>query len=173
MIISGKNIKLRSLKESDAFSLTKNANSRAVSRFIFLPYPYNINSAISFIKITKKNEKLKSSFEFGIELNGEIVGVIGLLNINTQHKKAALGFWLGEKYWRKGIMSEAIILIKNFAFKELKLKKISAVVLVGNKASENILRKNNFSLDGVERHFAILRNKVYDGMLFSLLSSDK
>ncbi|MDD3301762.1 MAG: GNAT family N-acetyltransferase [Patescibacteria group bacterium] len=173
MIISGKNINLRSLKEDDAVFLAINANNRAISRFTFLPYPYNIDSALSFIKTAKKNIKLGTAFELGIEFNGEIVGVIGLLDVSKQHKKAALGFWLGKKYWRQGIMTEAIILMKNFAFKELKLKKISAVVLAGNKASENILRKNNFIFDGRERHFAILRNKSYDGIFFSILSSDK
>lgn len=173
MIIFGNNINLRDLKKNDASSLAKNANSRAVSRFTFLPYPYDLHAADSFIKSANKNIKLGNAYELGIEKDGKIIGVISLMQINYCHKKADLGFWLGKEYWRKGLMSEALKIIKSFAFHELKLNRLSAVVLKGNTSSAQLLKKNGFSLEGTYRRFAILRNKTYDGLLFGLVRPKK
>ena len=172
IIIPGKNINLRQLKKSDAASLAENANNHEVRRFVSLPNPYDVNLANVFIKLANKNIKLGNTFPLGIEKDRKIIGIISLMNVSQKNKKADVGYWIGKKYWRQGITFEALNLIINLAFKKLKLKRLTAFVLEDNKGSISLLKKCGFVYEGKERHFAILRGRSHNALIFSLLPSD-
>lgn len=72
------------------------------------------------------------------------LGAGGLNDLCQEKKKAELGFWLLPENWRKGIMTETIPLILNYAFKTLKLKKIEGVIKPENINCKNAIEKLNF-----------------------------
>jgi RimJ/RimL family protein N-acetyltransferase len=45
-----------------------------------------------------------------------LVGSIGLKNMDLINKKANLGYWIGEEYWGRGIATECVGLIIDYAF---------------------------------------------------------
>jgi len=55
-----------------------------------------------------------------------------------------IGFWTHPKFQSKGYMSEAIVLILDFGFTQLKASRIQACYALWNKASEAVLQKNSF-----------------------------
>src|SRR3989339_1759705 len=105
MIIKGKLINLRIIKESDAESIYSQAKDKEICEAVPLPMPYTLKSAENYIKITKKKWKNKTEAQFGIEdkQTKKIIGMIGLMDINFKLKKAEVGYWLGKKYWGQGI----------------------------------------------------------------------
>ena len=80
--------------------------------------------------------------------NKDFYGAIGLSNINKEHKKAEIGFWLLKDYWGKGIMSEAISVVCNYSFNYLRLHRIEALVETGNSNCIKIMEKHNFNFEG-------------------------
>ncbi|TCC93516.1 N-acetyltransferase [Pedobacter frigiditerrae] len=80
--------------------------------------------------------------------NSDFYGAIGLNNLSKIHQKAEIGFWLLPEYWGKGIMKIAVDLVCNYAFKELKLHRIEALVETENKNSKNLLNKLSFNHEG-------------------------
>lgn len=80
--------------------------------------------------------------------NDDFYGAIGLNNLNKIHRKAEIGFWLLPNFWGKGIMSGALKLITNYAFKDLNLHRIEAMVETENINSKKLLQKLNFSFEG-------------------------
>jgi RimJ/RimL family protein N-acetyltransferase len=71
-----------------------------------------------------------------------VVGCIGLKNIDLVSRKANLGYWIGEQYWGRGIATECVALVIDYAFSsDLELKEISAYVFPENKASIRVLEK--------------------------------
>jgi len=174
MIIKGKKIILRQLKKADDKSLFKYANDRLISQYTMVPYPYTLAMAQAFIKDTAKKIKADVSYDFGIvaEGSGEVVGMTAIRVIEGKAKVGEIGYWLGRKYWGKGIVSEAVTMMLKFAFKDLKLNKVHAKVMRPNTASIKILGKNNFMLEGMLRKHEYKLGKIHDVLVFGLLKEE-
>lgn len=93
---------------------------------------------------------------FMIEINGEFVGQVGLLDINQSDKNAVLYIVIGEKrYWGKGIATEAIKYIHNYAFRDLGLHKINLYVHTANTRAIALYEKTGY------KHIGIFHDNVY------------
>jgi ribosomal-protein-alanine N-acetyltransferase len=93
---------------------------------------------------------------FAIEYKNELVGVIGFIPQDDIYRKnAELGYWLGEPYWNKGIMTQAITLAVDYAFTELNIVRIFAHVFDRNIPSQKVLAKAGFNLDYIAKKAVI------------------
>ncbi len=164
-------IRLRKIKRSDAESIYKYAKAKEISRYTFIPRPYTIKNATTFIRQSQILFRKKKEFHLGIELKetGEIIGMIGLIRIDYKNKNAELGCWLGKKFWRKGIMGEAVSLMLRFGFKELKLVRIYARVMTPNIASAKLVESAGFTLEGHRRRVHLHRRRWVDDYLYAMV----
>jgi len=173
--LTGRNAVLRKLALTDADSITEHIKDKAIIKWLLVvPYPYRKKDAVSFILSRQNERQTRKSYTFGISLKGknEIIGIIDFSDIDWEDKKAETGYWIGKRFWGRGLMTEAINLMAGFGFRELKLNKIYARVFEGNLASMKALEKNNFIREG------ILRNEIYkygrwiDEYYYGLLRSE-
>ncbi len=173
--LTGEKIILRTLKESDYLSIHKNVNDRAIARYTLrISYPNTKKHSKEFIKETRKNLRKKTAYELGIQLkeNSDIIGIMSLMNVNWQDKNAEIGYWIGKKFWRKGIAFEALNLILEFGFKKLKLKRIFAGVLHPNKKSANLLKKAGFKFEGRLKKTRYKDKKWFDELMYAMLKEE-
>lgn len=109
-----------------------------------LPYPCNINDAESLImqvhKLAQSNQK--SYFAIRLKHHHEFIGSTSLRFINKN--EAFIGYWLGKPHWKKGYSFEAVSLLCDYAFHQLKLDKLYAECLDYNIASAKLLEKLGF-----------------------------
>ncbi len=80
--------------------------------------------------------------------NSIFYGAGGLNNMNKEHKKAEIGFWLMPNFWQMGIMREAMPIICNYGFNELNLHRIEGFVETENKNCKNAMAKLDFMHEG-------------------------
>jgi RimJ/RimL family protein N-acetyltransferase len=59
-----------------------------------------------------------------------------------------VGYWLGEQYWRRGVMTKALTAVTDFCFENFPLRRISAEVFANNPASARVLEKAGFAFEG-------------------------
>jgi len=111
---------------------------------------------------------------WGITLLGEnkIIGTIGF-RWNPEKHFANLGYDLNRKYWNKGIISEAIQVVLNYAFETEKIHRIEAFTSPYNFASHKVLLKNGFVKEGELRDKMFFRNQFNTVFSFSKLITDK
>ncbi|MBW2976706.1 GNAT family N-acetyltransferase [Candidatus Woesearchaeota archaeon] len=165
--IKSKNFILRPYKKGDEYSLIKNINDKDVSKYTHrIPYPYKLKDAKQWIARCKNlaKKKNKTEINFAIDIEG-VIGGISLMGI--QPHKAEIGCWLGKKYWRKGIATEAVEIITHFGFKQLKLKRIYAYVYPKNKSSVRVLEKNKYKREGLMRKYQLKDGKLLDTILYA------
>lgn len=177
MEIKTKRLLIKELKNKDDKDLVENANDISVSRYLsIVPFPYKKKDAKWFINYCKKESKKnpRINYELGIEFKKELVGIIGLTKTDRFSGTAFIGFWIGKKFWRKGIVSEAAIAMINFAFKKLKLRRIDSEVYSENVPSRNLLKKLGFEEEGFRREKDRVKStgKVHDVYVFGLLKED-
>lgn len=173
--IDSKKIYLRRLRYSDAEDIYKNVKDKEIIRWTLnIPYPYPKNGAIKFIKQTHYRIKKKKGYAFGIipKEDGKVAGVTELCKIDWKNKNATLGYWIGKNHWNKGITTEAVKLILNFAFNQLKLHKVSADLFENNIASKRVLEKSGFKLEGRFRETRVRYNKWQNELRYSILAKE-
>jgi Acetyltransferase (GNAT) domain len=106
---------IRDWRLEDAPSLTKHANNRRVwlgLRDLF-PHPYAIENAHEFLRQATAE---KPTTKFCIDIEGAAAGGIGIRIGEDVHRHVGqLGYWLGEEFWGRGIMTEAVSEFVNYA----------------------------------------------------------
>lgn len=155
---------LRQWQSGDEESLTKNANNYNIWRNLkdIFPHPYTIEEAHSWIKIAQNSPE-----NFGIVIDNEAVGGIGILLKDDIHRKnAEIGYWLGEAYWGKGIISSAITEIVDYTFKNYDIYRIYAGVFEYNLASMRVLEKAGFHQEAILKQSLFKEGKLYDEHIF-------
>jgi len=175
MKLIGKQIILRELRKSDAEDLRKNINDRKVIRFMtHVKYPFSKKDALKLIEGKKLTRAAKTEFAFGIALKStnKIIGGIDLHHIDLKNKNSELGYWLGKKYWNKGIMTEAVKLAVDFGFRKLKLHRVYANLFHKNIASKKILEKIGFTLEGNMREKRWRENQWHNVLNFGILGKE-
>ncbi len=150
-------------------TLLKLLNNKNVSDWLLLvPYPYTEKDAKWWINHCKKLEGNGKDFLFALENNGEHIGGIALHKI-LEHS-AELGYWLGEPYWGKGYMIDAINKILNIGFKDLKLTRIFAYAFENNSNSEKVLIRTGFEYEGLLKKYhkkgeTFINSKLYASVI--------
>lgn len=160
MIIKSRDVILRRHRHSDIQKMAELADNENVSvnlRDAF-PHPYTLRDAENFIDNCLQQEPPTT---FAIEYMGEYAGNIGIAPGHDVYRKSGeIGYFLGEPYWNKGIMTQAVGLIVAYGFKELGLSRIHTGIFEYNKASMRVLEKCGFELEG------IFKKAVYKNGLF-------
>lgn len=164
----GEDVWLRSLSMADADSLARYANNRNVWRNLrdVFPHPYTREDALSFIAMIEAGSQENA---FAIATSSEAIGVIGFhLEPDVLRRSAEVGYWLGEPFWGRGIMTRALNLICDHVFQNYDVIRLSAPVFAWNPASARVLENAGFIREGV------MRSAVYkDGEITDLLMYGK
>ncbi len=152
--INGLLVKLRKLSLDDAKDISQLVTHNVSKSLWKVPFPYTLEDALNFIDSSHKDFTSLKGLNFAIEYKNNandpirLVGIIGLKDLDIAKKKGNLGYWIGERYWGKGIGTESVALVINFAFSVLGLEEVWAYVYSENKASIRVLEKNEMTKNG-------------------------
>ncbi len=155
---------LRPFALSDLENLVKHANNFNIAKNLtdMFPHPYREEHGRAFIEKTLAADPVTI---FAITVNDQIVGGIGLHPQHDIHRKnVELGYWLAEPFWGKGIMSRAVAQMIDFGFKNLDINRIFARPFGSNLASQRVLEKAGFRLEG-RFEKTLIKNGVYEDEL--------
>lgn len=169
MRIEKENYILREWNLDDSASLATYANNIKVWNNVrdYFPHPYSQTDGITFI--SKALSKAKPITDFAIEIDGQAVGGIGIVpNEDVERITAEIGYWLGEPFWNRGIMSQVIRDVANYTFSNFAISKLYAPVFEYNKASMRVLEKAGFIKEAILHKAAIKNNKVIDLHYYAL-----
>lgn len=173
--VDGDRLYLRQLKLSDAPLIHLYLQDKEMVRFTLnIPYPYPKGAAESFIRSSWQKQRYKRKYTFAIVLKAsdKIIGTIHLAKFDCTNLNAELGYWIGKPFWGKGYATEASNLMLRFAFKNLKLHKVSAQHFADNIASSRVLLKAGFKLEGLFRQHRLRDKRWHDVPRYSILSSE-
>ena len=165
---------IRELRKENLTDLVGQINNLNVSRNLEkVSYPYTNRDGEWFIDKCNEDAKKnpRENYKLKIEFEGKLVGLIGLTEVDNFHETATLGYWLGEEYWRKGIMSEASAEVVRFAFEDLGLRRIDVGADVENEGSNALIKKLGFEFEGTRKQYrkSMATGEVHDRHIYGLL----
>ncbi len=160
---------IREIQDADLSLMTLYANNPKVAinlRDAF-PSPYTMDDAIGFKKaIDNQNPKTICAIEY----KGDYVGNISLSPASDVYRKSAeIGYFIGEPFWGKGIMTRAVNLITEWGFKTFDIIRIYTGIFEYNIASQRVLEKCGYTKEAVFRKSIYKNDNLYDEIRYSKL----
>jgi ribosomal-protein-alanine N-acetyltransferase len=169
MEIKGQGFTLRGWQANDVESLQKHADNINIYSFLMdsFPHPYTPEASLAWITPMLNQNPVVN---FAIDVNGQAIGVIGFeIRKDVYRKAPLLGYWIGEAYWGRGIMPNAVKLIVNYAFANLDAVRVQAGVLSNNPRSMRVLEKTGFKKEGILRNGIIKNGVVLDEHIYGFV----
>ena len=107
-------------------------------------------------------------------MRSELLGGITLGNIRQGVAQSGhIGYWVGERHAGRGLMVDAVGLVADFAFGTLRLHRIEAACIPGNRRSIRVLEKAGFQREGLLRSYLRINGMWQDHYLYSLIAEDQ
>jgi ribosomal-protein-alanine N-acetyltransferase len=168
-ILQGERCLLRALVPEDAPALVTHADNPAVARNLFdgFPQPYDLSAATAWAT----HEANSGSFGrvWAIVVDGGLVGCIGLVQERGWLRcNAEIGYWVGEAFWRRGITSDAVRQVTDWAFAAVpEITRIHAPIFSWNEGSQAVVRRCGYVREAALPQSAITHGKVIDRVVWA------
>jgi ribosomal-protein-alanine N-acetyltransferase len=158
---------IRDWMDEDVDAMVRYANNRKIAMWLRdrFPSPYTPADAEAFLAVVARQNPRAI---FTIATRHEAIGGIGLEFHDDVHRfTVELGYWLGEPFWGRGIMTAAVRLFTPWAFENLEVHRIQAAVFEGNDASVRVLEKAGFEQEGRLRANVFKSGRFLDQLLYA------
>lgn len=159
-------VKLRKWHMSDAERLASLANNVHIAKYMrnVFPHPYSTEHAKAFLEIALKDEKPRV---FAITVDDELIGGTGIhpqddIFINN----AEIGYWIGEHYWGKGYMSEALTLVTEYAFNNFPINRVWLRIYGNNPRSIKVAEKTGYKLEAKFEKTLLKNGELLDEYIY-------
>lgn len=161
---------LRPWRQSDAASLVKYADNPNVARQLRdrFPHPYTLGHARQFIRSVAEARPITM---FAVVVGDEAAGGIGFTpGSDVERYTAEIGYWLAEPFWGRGITTEAVQLVSEYAFRTCNLLRLFAVPFADNVRSNRVLEKAGYLLEATLHASSVKNGEPRDQTLYALVN---
>jgi [ribosomal protein S5]-alanine N-acetyltransferase len=179
-IIEGDGVYLRAPQMSDYSEWT---TLREASRAFLTPWeptwPSDDLTRSAFRRRLRRyaeDQRADTSYAFFLFRRSDdaLVGGLTLANVRRGVAQAgSLGYWIGEPFARRGLMTGALHGLVPFAFGSLRLHRLEAACIPSNAASITLLEKMSFAREGYAREYLCINGLWQDHLLFARLHGDR
>lgn len=159
---------LRPWRAGDEPSLVRHANNRKVWMNVrdHFPHPYTHGDAVRWVQHASLH---LSESVFAIVVNGEAAGSIGLIAKDDVYRKSMeIGYWLGEDFWGRGIVTEAVGAVTRYGFEQFDIVRIYADIFDWNTPSARVLEKNGYRCEARLSRAVVKDGIVTDALLYAI-----
>ena len=167
---------LRPWRDEDAPAVRDalHESMQSISRFMSWCHPdYDLEEARTWIARCRASWLEGKMFDFAIMASdGELLGAVGLNEIDDTNHRANLGYWIRDSARGRGYTALAARAIVRFGFEQVELKRIEIVAAVDNLASQRCAEKIGGIREGVARQRIWIRGQPNDAVVYGLLSDD-
>lgn len=163
---------IRDWLHGDEPSLVRHANNRNVWINVrdSFPTPYTPADARAWVALASSRHRGQV---WALVVGGFAIGGIALHPGDGVYRHSAeIGFWVGEEYWGRGIATEAVRTMTEWGFAERDLEHIHAYVFEWNEASQRVLEKAGYKIEGKLRRSAFKAGQFVDQVLFARLRGE-
>jgi len=132
----------------------------------------SIENTHAFIKRNLKQFADGEGFAMAIRYRGEMAGQIDFSYFDWLNRKTEIGYFLGESFQGKGLVTKSCRVLIEYAFDELKLNRVEMRCGVENGKSRKIPEKLGFKEEGIIRQTAWLHDHFVDYVIYGLLADE-
>jgi [ribosomal protein S5]-alanine N-acetyltransferase len=103
----------------------------------------------------------------------KVIGTVLLFKWDEASARVELGYVLGRAFWGQGFAQEALQALCQHAFQQMGVRRMEAEVNPANLASNALLQRLGFTLEGRLRQRWVAKGAAYDTNIYGLLANDR
>jgi ribosomal-protein-alanine N-acetyltransferase len=170
-ILTTERLRLRRLSRDDVNEIMVIFSSPEVMRFLNHPPTDTPEKALGLIDWFTNNYERQEGIDWAITLHGDdrLIGMCGAYDWDRENRKIDIGYHLHPLLWGNGYATEATRAILRWCFDNLNVHRIQADCTDGNIASERVLLKCGFKVEGLWRESVWEHERFVDIKQFGLL----
>ncbi len=173
VFLKGKRLYLRPVLEQDLDKLVVWINDPEIRQFLASYLPQSPQDEKQWLENMAKKKDTDLTFAIVLTENDEMIGVVGLHKIDHRSGTATTGTLIGRKdLWGKGYGSEAKMVLLDYAFGTLNLRKINTSVFATNPRSLKCQKKCGYQPEGVLKQQRRLNHEWIDEVLLAVFRED-
>ncbi|MGA2550254.1 MAG: GNAT family N-acetyltransferase [Burkholderiaceae bacterium] len=171
--LAAERVTLRMLRLEDAPAVFAIFSDPEVVRYWSRPALTDPKQALELIELIQSGYREGSFLQLGVQRNLDraLIGTCTLFHIDGSNLRAELGYALGRAYWGQGLMHEALVVLVDYAFFNLGLRRLEADIDPRNAASEKSLLRLGFVCEGLMRERWFVNGEASDTGFYGLLKS--
>ena len=165
---------LRPMKMSDAKDIYAYSKDPDVARHVLWEAHRSIADAKLYLRYMLRQYRAGLPCSWGIVLRetGQLVGTIGYMWFNEEHRSTEIGYSLAKWLWNQGYMTEALRAVIALSFDRLHVHRIEAMHDSANPASGRVMLKCGMRHEGTLRHKVFNKGRFMDVEQYAILSTD-
>ena len=166
---------LRIFEERHAQEVAELVDQNRTSLRKWLPWvddSRSVEDSKAFIRSSLQQFAQNEGFQTGIWYKDTFAGGIGYQGIDWIDRKVEIGYWLGESFQKKGLMTKACRTLIAYAFTELGLNKVEIHCATENIRSCAIPKRLGFTQEGILRDAQWLYDHFVDTVIYGLLARE-
>ena len=134
----------------------------------------DIEEAKQFLREDLESDAKGNSLCWAVTFKGEdeLIGKCIMFNFSPKNYRAEIGYILNRKYWRRGLMRQALEALIDFAFNDLNLHRLEADTDTENTGSMALLENLGFKREGLFRERWYVYDQWADSAMYGLLNPD-
>jgi RimJ/RimL family protein N-acetyltransferase len=166
---------MRAWRDSDLHALVQLCQDPEISRWTRVPFPYGEQDARLYL-LHRYDAILageRAPFAIVAPGDGPLLGSISLLRIDSDRRRAEVGYMLAVEARGRGHATRAVAAVCRWGFTALKLDRIQLLAATENGPSQRVAERAGFTREAVLRSFTARPGGGRQDMVaYSLLKSD-
>lgn len=167
---------LRRFIDSDAELMYNNwASDPEVSKYLTWPTHTSVEVTSSLLTDWIARYAKPDYYNWVIELKdtGEVVGNISVVEVKERVEAALIGYCMGQAWWGRGIMPEALSKVMRYLFDEVGMNRVAACHSTKNPKSGRVMQKAGMKYEGTLRGAGRDNQGIMDEVWYGLLKEDR
>ena len=170
--LAGPRVVLRPFHVGDAAAVAESCSDPDIPRFTMMPEGLTEEQAREWIEHGLEWwPRGLARFAVTIPPSDECVGQIGM-QFDVPARRAEAFYWLDSRARGRGIASEALDLVTNWAFRDHDIVRVQVVTHLQNEPSQRVARRCGFRREGVLRAWEPIKDDQPDVVMWSRLATD-
>jgi ribosomal-protein-serine acetyltransferase len=131
-----------------------------------------VDDTLSFIRSSLEQFASNKGFVAGIWSERQFCGVIGTHKLDLLNRNGEIGYWLGQSFQGKGIITTACPAVVAHLLTEMDLNRVTIQCARENEKSCAVAQRLGFTEEGVAREAQFLHGLFHDLRRFAMLKKD-
>ena len=165
---------LRPLTPGDADELHALVDSNRSRLIRWMPWAaeQTREGTAAFIRRAIDQEEANDGFQRAVIAGGAIAGTVGFHRIDRDNLSTSIGYWLGQEYQGRGLMTAAVKELIDHAFSIWGLHRVELRIAPDNERSRALAARLGFSEEGLLREAERFGDEYRDLLMYSLLADE-
>ena len=175
LTLNGSRILLRSVElrnTNELFGIIEESREHLQKWLPWVEYVRSVNDERHIVEQWIYEMQMRSAIHLCIIVEDKIAGLVSTHQIDWMNQRTSIGYWVRREMTGKSLATTATAVLMNYLFEKLRLHRIFIQAATDNDASNKVIKKLGFKLEGVLRENEKVSGRYLDHNIYGMTEND-